>query len=126
VPIERAPNEPLDAFLCRILLALARQNGGELRISEENIEIDTRQLLVQDFDPKTNEIIFQVRSRYAQPIWVEPRQSQWTIPFEERARELGLDRVHRSAVPTDEDLAEKERLQRLKRTSRPVAPAPSA
>ena len=122
MPIERDPKEPLDAFLCRILLALAKQSGGELRIREDNIDVDTRQLLVQDFDPKTNEIVFQVRSKYAQPIWVQPRQSQWTIPFEERARELGLDTASRHHVPTDEELAEKERVQRLKRQTRPIAP----
>jgi hypothetical protein len=125
MPIERDPQEPLDAFLCRILLALAKQCGGELRIREENIDVDTRQLLVQDFDPKTNEIVLQVKSKYAQPIWVQPRQSAWTIPFEERARELGLERAHRSAIPTDEDLAEKERQRNLKRQTRPIAP-PSA
>jgi hypothetical protein len=123
MPTERQPSEPLDAFLCRLLLALARQSGGELRIKESEIEIDTRQLLVQDFDPKTNEIVFQVRSKYAQPIWVEPRQSAWTIPFEERAAQLGLDRAHRSHIPTDEELAAKETQQRLRKQTRPIAPS---
>jgi hypothetical protein len=78
---------------------------------------------VQDFDPKTNEIVFQVRSKYAQPIWVEPRQSQWTIPFEERARAIGLDTANRSAIPTDADLAEKETQRNFRRNAtRPVAP----
>jgi hypothetical protein len=119
---ERDPKEPLEAFLCRILLALARQNNGEIRIKQEHLDVDTRQLLVQDFDPATNEIIFQVRSKYAQPIWVAPKQSAWTIPFAERAHDLGLDTANRHAIPTDEDLAQKERQSRLRTQSRPVAP----
>jgi len=126
MPIERDPNEPLDAFLCRILLALAKQCGGELRIKEETIEIDTRALLLQDFDPKTNEIVFRVASRYAQPIWIQPRQSAWTIPFEDRARQLGLDQASRHHVPTDDELAAKESSQRLRKQSRPQGPLSSA
>lgn len=130
MPTERNPQESLEAFLCRLLLAIVRQNGGELRIKEAEIDIDTRQLLMRDFDPATNEMVLRVGSRYAEPIWVNPRQSAWTIPFEERARQLGLtDAPRHATMPTDEELAEKERLRNAKRTAaRPIAPSstPSA
>jgi hypothetical protein len=126
MPIERTKDEPLDAFLCRILLAAVKQAGGELRIKESEIDIDTRQLLMRDFDPATNEIVFRVGTKYAEPIWVNPRQSAWTIPFEERARQLGLDSAVRSHIPTDEELAAKEQQQRLRRQTRPVAPPTTA
>jgi hypothetical protein len=119
---ERRPDQPLDAYLCRILLAIAKQNGGEVRVKEDAIEIDTRQLLVRDFDSATGEIIFRVASRYAEPIWVEPVQSAWTIPFEERARQLGLAEPSRSHIPTDEELAAKEQQRNLRRQTRPIAP----
>jgi hypothetical protein len=122
MPIERDPREPLDAFYARILIALAKMAGGELRIKEDLIESDCRHLLVRDWDPVTNEIVFRVMSRYAEAAWVAPRQSQWTIPFEERARALGLDEAQRHHVPTDEEMAQKERQQNLRRQTRPVAP----
>ena len=120
---ERRPDQRLDAYLCRVLLALVRQSPeGELRIKESTIEIDTRQLLVRDFDPATAELVFRAGSRYAEPIWVEPVQSEWTIPFADRARELGLDTANRHGIPTDAELAEKERLRDLTRKTRPIAP----
>lgn len=122
MPIERDANESLEAFLCRVLLALCKVHGGELRIKEDQIDVDTRQLLVQDFDPRTGELVFYARSRYAQPIWVQPRQSAWTIPFEERAAQLGINQPARHVVPTDEELAERERKLRARVTSRPPVP----
>lgn len=123
---ERRPDQPLDAYLCRILLGLCRAAGGELRLKESLVEVDTRTLLVRDYDPATGELIFRIGSRYAEPIWVDPVQSAWTIPFAERARELGLDEVVRHRIPSDEDLAEKERLRDLTRKHTRVAPAPTS
>lgn len=123
---ERRPDQPLDAYLCRVLLAMAKQAGGEIRLKESEVDIDTRQLLVRDFDPATGELVFRVGSRYAEPIWIEPVQSAWTIPFEDRARQLGIDRPARTHVPTDEELAEKELSLRLRKQSRPQGPVPTS
>jgi hypothetical protein len=125
MPIERGVDEPIEAFLYRIIGAVIRSSPDhELRVKEDTIDIETRQLIVQDFDPATNEIVFRLGSKYAQATWVNPRQSAWTIPFEERSRQLGLDVAARHAIPTDEDLAEKERIRAAtKRSTRPIAPA---
>jgi hypothetical protein len=113
---ERRPDERLDAYLCRVILAIARTHNGEFRIKSSEVDIDTRQLLVRDFDPATNEIVFRAESRYAEPIWVEPVQSAWTIPFADRARELGIDTPGgaRHRIPTDDELASGEQLQRAR------------
>ncbi len=116
MPIERLPDEKMEPYLCRILLALARAAGGELRVKAAELDIDTRQLLVRDYDPATNELVFRAESRYAEAIWVEPRQSAWTIPFAERAAALGIEPSAgtRHRIPTDDDLASQEQLQRAR------------
>lgn len=117
---ERDPQQRLDVYLCRVLIALVKQNNGEVRVKESTIEAETRQLLLRDYDVETGELIFHVGSRYAEPIWVEPVQSAWTIPFEDRARQINVE--NRGVVHTDEQLAEMERQQNLRRSVRAVAP----
>ena len=114
---ERKPDQALEPYLCRILLALARAHNGEFRVKVSEVDIDTRQLLVRDFDPDTNELVFRAESRYAEAIWVEPVQSAWTIPFAERAAQIGLipeGGGRRSRVPTDDELVAQEQLQRAR------------
>lgn len=124
MPIERLPDEKMEPYLCRILLALARAAGGELRLKAAEMDIDTRQLLVRDYDPETNELVFRAESRYAEAIWVEPRQSAWTIPFADRARELGIEpgAGARHRIPTDDELEAKEQLQRARAEAARVNP----
>ena len=127
-------NEDLAKYLPRLLLAMVRQAGGEVRIPESEIDIDTTHVLVRDFDPKTQEIILRASTRYCEFLKVEPEATNWVKPMEERMLELvtqGREPDQRHHIPTDADLIEAEqraatraRVSRV-RAQPPIMPSPT-
>jgi hypothetical protein len=58
MPLHDRGTAKLDAYLTRILAALAKKAGGELRISAAEIAVlDERVTLVRDFDEQTQEVV---------------------------------------------------------------------
>lgn len=96
------------AKLSRILLALAVQNGGELRIQASEVDsLDTRRVLMRDYDPKTGDIVIRAGTPFAEFLQVQPEAAQWTKRIEDRQEQTGQT-PPRTSSPTDAHLAEIE------------------
>lgn len=120
--IERQRDESVEAYLSRVLLAICREHENELRVKLSTFEIDTAQMLTFDVDKASGDLIIRAMSRYGEAIRVQPRSASHVVPYEERARDLGLDRGARSRVLDDEALAKAEADRNLRRNIRSIAP----
>jgi hypothetical protein len=101
----RGKQDPL-SYYTRVLLALARNAGGELRIKCSDIDqLNERSILYTDYDPLSGELVIRAGSQFAEMLVVNPEAAEWVRPerqTSETAKPL------RMTVPSDSDLAEIE------------------
>lgn len=102
----------LDTWLSRLLIALVRKNGGELRISGYDLEdVPDRCILFTDYDGTTHEVVIRAGTGAAEAIVIHTGE-QWAKPSSPEANSPPSPQPpSRSAVPTDADVAAME--QRL-------------
>ena len=101
----RGKQDPL-SYYTRVLLALARNAGGELRIKCSDIDqLNERSILYTDYDPLSGELVIRAGSQFAEMLVVNPEAAEWVRP--ERQTEQTA-KPPRMTVPSDSDLAEIE------------------
>jgi hypothetical protein len=101
----RGKQDPL-SYYTRILLALARREGGELRVKCSDIDaLNERAILYTDYDPVSGELVLRAGSQFAEMMIINPEAAEWIRP--ERTQEQAA-KQSKMAVPTDSDLAEIE------------------
>ena len=100
----RGRQDPL-AYYTRVLLALARREGGEIRIKCSDIDLQNeRATLWTDYDAINGELVLRAGSQFAEMLVISPEAAEWTRP--ERVQET--QRPPKTSVPSDNDLAEIE------------------
>lgn len=103
----RGNQPPLEYYL-RILLALVRKSGGELRIKCSDIDrVSEKTMLDTDYDAEANELVLRARSQFGETVIIQPEAHAWVRPPSERAEALNQTPA-RTSVPSDKDLAEIE------------------
>jgi hypothetical protein len=101
----RGKQEPL-AYYTRVLLALARREGGELRIKCSDIDsLNERAILYTDYDGVSGELVIRAGTQFAEMVVVSPESAEWVRPERQQEQTAKPARV---AIPTDSDLAEIE------------------
>lgn len=108
-----APEGSEVAHLARILLSLAVEAGGEIRLKGSTYDsLDSRRMLLIDFSAEKGELVIRAASQFSRAIVIEPENRQWTKPLEENPRvqrQTEAERlVQRSTVLDDEKLADLE------------------
>lgn len=105
------PNDP--KAIARLLVALVREHGGELRIkagSYDNMERGV--FLFLDFDKLTCEVVVRCSTESGRAIIVSPEAAAWTKPREEMPRERqqiqAQEAVRHRILRSDEELADLE------------------
>lgn len=104
-------NDPKN--ILRILMAVVIKSGNELRVKAPLYDsMDRGKLLVVDFDAKKNEIVLRATSDFGRAVVVQPESFQWSQPPNvaplERARAVAEAESAKSAVHSDEELADME------------------
>lgn len=122
----RGKQDPL-AYYTRVLLALARREGGELRIKCSDIDsLNERAVLYTDYDPVAGELVLRAGSQFAELVVVSPEAAEWVRP--ERTQEQS--KPARTSIPSDNDLAEIEaglmRRAAARRQNVSTAPRPTS
>ena len=117
------PNDP--KAVARLLVALALEKGGELRINAPSYDsIDKGYALLLEYDRVTSEVVVRVTSG---KIMLVPAESQaWLRPKEEvpqqRAETQAQQEVIRRTLRSDEELADmEEKLNQKATLAREVA-----
>lgn len=112
--------------LARLLLALAMENGGEVRLRASVYDsIDRGRILLVDYDRKRGQVVLKASSDFARAVTVAPESYQWVAPPAEapmeRARIRAAAMAERVSIPTDEELADREeRAQRNQKLAEDV------
>jgi len=102
----------------RILLALVIEAGGELRVAGAGVDgLDSRRLLVADYDREHNQLVLRATSDFGRVVVVQPEGHEWSAPKEEslteRRRLAATEAAEHRSLRSDEALAEmEERLAR--------------
>ena len=99
--------------LARLLLAMAVENGGEVRLRGATYDsIDSGRILLIDYDKKRAQVVVKASTNFARAITVQPESYQWTMPQAESPREQAavkaVAQAQRVHVPSDEELADME------------------
>ena len=117
------PNDP--KAVARLLVALALENGGEVRIKAPDYDnIDKGYALLIEYDRATAEIVIRVTS--GKIMLVPPESAAWIKRPEEMQRTSAetqaTQEVQRRVIRSDEELAElEEALERKSTLAREVA-----
>lgn len=112
--------------LARLILALAIENGGELRFKGATYDsIDSGRILLVDYDKKKGQVILKASSNFGRAMQVQPESYAWVQPQTEapleRARTKAAAQASRRALHSDEELAEmEENLTRNQQVARAV------
>ena len=97
----------------RILLAAVLEVGGELRVKAATYDsLDRGRLLTVDSDKRKGQLVLRATSDFGRAVVVQPESFQWSQPKEvaplERARAVAEAESAKSAVHSDEELADME------------------
>lgn len=113
--------------LARLLLALALENDGEVRLRAATYDsIDRGRILLVDYDKRKGQIVLKASSDFARAVAVQPESYAWVQPQTEapleRARVRAAAEAARRHLPSDEELAEMEdRMHREGEVAKAVA-----
>lgn len=73
MPAHDRGNAKLEAYLVRILAAIVKNAGGELRVKASEVDvIDERTILVKDYDSDAQELVFRCGSAFNEVYRVSP------------------------------------------------------
>ena len=106
--------DPNDAKnVARLLVALALEHGGELRVKAITYDgLDKGRLLLVDYDRLAGELVIRATSDCGRAMIVPPENASWSRPPEEapteRARIQAERAVQHRVVRSDQELAEFE------------------
>ena len=80
----------VEAYLCRVIAALAKKNGGELRVRGADVDkITEPAVLIKDWDDETQEVVIRLGSAFNEVYRVNPSQPKvaqlWKQPEEQVA-----------------------------------------
>lgn len=111
------PNDP--KAVARLLVALAIEHGGELRVNAPKYDsLEKGYALLIEYDRATSEVVVRVTS--GKIMLVPPESSAWLRPKEEVPQERAVTQaqqdVIRRTVRSDEELAELEEALERKST----------
>lgn len=103
----------LDTWLTRLLIAIIRKQGNEVRISGFDLEdVPSRAILFTDYDSETHEVVLRHGSGAAEAIVINTEQ-QWATTQTPIAPSVPSPASSQGgagggAVPSDQDLARLE------------------
>ena len=108
MPAHSRGNLSLEAYLTRILAALAKRNGGELRIKGAEVDaVDNTTNLMKDWDPKRQEVVLRFSTPFSEIYRVAPeRPAQRETPVHAppiEQGELPLSIPRRSSTVDDNE-----------------------
>lgn len=74
--------EKFESYLIRVLAALLKERGGELRIKKNLLETGERIGYQSDYDAEKNEVIFRLSSKESELVLTNygEQQGQWVDP----------------------------------------------
>lgn len=105
------PNDP--KTISRILVALVREHGGELRLKAMTYDgLERGVFLVMDFDRATLEVVLRCTTESGRVVVVQPESYSWTKPKEEAQTQqpqiAAQEAVRHRILRSDEELADLE------------------
>ena len=74
--------QKLETYLVKVILAILKTHGPELRIKQPLLDIEDKVGYYSDYDPETNEVIFRLGSKNAELVFVNPGETkgEWVEP----------------------------------------------
>lgn len=109
MPAHSRGNQPPLQYYARVLLALSKREGGELRIKCSDVDrINEKMALSIDFDAESGELVIRSGSQFLETLYIEPEQMSWTRPLSDRPEATPTQTPARTSMLTDAQVAEIE------------------
>lgn len=136
-PTSTSPQDTVQ-YLTRLLTALVKRAGGELRVPRKLLrqlgDESNRQVLLEDTDSKRDEIVLRFGSKHSAIYPVEPEvapspanlsRTASQQPLQPQSSQPATSQQRSHAPLTDEQLARVERKLRQIRTAREIVNPPA-